>query len=65
MGHHALVLLFTGCIIDLMATLSAVVSVITLFYIGAIIYRLALFRASNQADITEVVSDQEARAVPR
>ena len=45
-------------------TASIVVSVITIFYVGAIIYRLALFRASNRPSTTEVISDEEARAVP-
>ena len=31
---------------------------------AAIVYRLVLFRASNQPTTTEVVSDEEARAVP-
>ena len=39
-------------------------SIITVFYVGAIIYRLVLFRASNRPYTTEVVSDEEARAVP-
>jgi cellulose synthase/poly-beta-1,6-N-acetylglucosamine synthase-like glycosyltransferase len=44
--------------------MSIIVSIITLFYVAAIIYRLVLFRASNEPDTTEVVSDEEARAVP-
>ena len=45
-------------------TVSVMVSIITLFYVAAIIYRLVLFRASNRPQTTEVVSDEEARAVP-
>jgi len=64
LGVGLIVLIVIGCAIDLVATLSALVCIITLFYVGAIIYRLALFRASNQPSTTEVVSDEEARAVP-
>ena len=58
------VVLVLGCIVDLVVTVSIVVSLITIFYVGAIIYRLALFRASNRPSTTEVISDEEARAVP-
>jgi hypothetical protein len=61
----AVILLFViGCIINLDDTLTVVVSIITLFYVGAIIYRLMLFRASNRPGTTEVVTDEEARAIP-
>jgi cellulose synthase/poly-beta-1,6-N-acetylglucosamine synthase-like glycosyltransferase len=63
-GIGFLAVLLIGCVVDLEATFSALVSVITLFYVGAIIYRLALFRASNRPGATEVVDDAEARAVP-
>ena len=63
-GIGLLALIVVGCVIDLEATLSALVSFITVFYVGAIIYRLVLFRASNRPGTTEVVSDEEARAVP-
>jgi cellulose synthase/poly-beta-1,6-N-acetylglucosamine synthase-like glycosyltransferase len=64
LGIGLIVMFLIGCVIDLEATFSAVVTVITLFYVGAIIYRLALFRASNRPGTTEVVDDAEARAVP-
>ena len=63
-GVGFIVLFVIGCALDLVATLSAVVCIITLLYVAAIIYRLALFRASNQPSTTEVVSEEEARAVP-
>jgi cellulose synthase/poly-beta-1,6-N-acetylglucosamine synthase-like glycosyltransferase len=63
-GIGIVVLILVGCAIDLGATVSALVSFITVFYVGAIIYRLVLFRASNRPDTTEVVSDEEARSVP-
>jgi cellulose synthase/poly-beta-1,6-N-acetylglucosamine synthase-like glycosyltransferase len=61
----AVILLFViGCVVSLDDTLTVVVSIITLFYVGAIIYRLMLFRASNRPGTTEVVTDEEARAIP-
>ena len=63
-GLAFVAVLLLGLVIDPMGTLSAVVTIITLLYVGAIVYRLALFRASNQPHTTEVISDQEARAVP-
>ena len=63
-GVALIALILIGCVMDLRATLSALVCIITLLYVGAIIYRLVLFRASNQPHTTEVVSDEEARAVP-
>ena len=64
LGIAAIVVFVIGCIVNLGITVSIVVSVITLFYVAAIIYRLALFRASNGQDTTEVISDEEARSVP-
>ena len=64
LGIAAIAVLVAGCILDLVVTMSVVVSVITIFYVAAIFYRLALFRASNRSDTTEVISDEEARAVP-
>ena len=63
-GVAFIVLILVGCALDVLVTLSILVCIITLFYVGAIIYRLALFRASNQPSTTEKVSDEEARAVP-
>jgi cellulose synthase/poly-beta-1,6-N-acetylglucosamine synthase-like glycosyltransferase len=64
LGIGLIVVFLIGCVVDLEATISALVSIITLFYVGAIIYRLALFRASNRPGTTEVVDDAAARAVP-
>jgi len=63
-GSAVIVLIVLGCIMDAVATVTVLVSVITVFYVGAIIYRLALFRASNDPSTTEVISDAEARAIP-
>ncbi len=63
-GIALIVLVLAGCVFDLVVTVSILVSIITVFYVAAIAYRLMLFRASNRPDTTEVVSDEEARAVP-
>ena len=60
-GLVLIALIVVGCAIDLLATLSALVCIITLLYVGAIIYRLSLFRASNQPSTTEQVSEEEGR----
>jgi glycosyltransferase XagB len=59
-----LALLVVGCVISLVDTITVLVAIITVVYVAAIIYRVVLFRASNQPGTTEVVSDEEARAVP-
>ncbi len=64
LGMAAIALILLGCVVDLVVTVSIAVSIITIFYIAAIFYRLILFRASNQENTTEVISDEEARAVP-
>ena len=64
LGVAFIVLILAGCAVNLLVTLSILVSVVTLLYVAAIIYRLALFRASNNPQTTEVVSDEEARAYP-
>jgi cellulose synthase/poly-beta-1,6-N-acetylglucosamine synthase-like glycosyltransferase len=63
-GIAAIIVFVIGCLVNLVITVSIVVSFITLFYVAAIIYRLALFRASNGLDTTEAISDEEARSVP-
>jgi cellulose synthase/poly-beta-1,6-N-acetylglucosamine synthase-like glycosyltransferase len=64
LGIALIVLVLAGCVVDLVVTVSILVSIITVFYVAAIVYRLVLFRASSGPDTTEVVSDEEARAVP-
>ncbi len=64
-GCIAVAVLFVlGCIIDVRVTATVIVSFITLFYVAAIVYRLMLFRASNRPNTCEVVTDDEARAMP-
>ena len=63
-GIIAIAVFVVGCAVDLVAMVSIAVSIITVLYVGAIIYRLTLFRTSNRPDTTEVISDEEARAVP-
>jgi cellulose synthase/poly-beta-1,6-N-acetylglucosamine synthase-like glycosyltransferase len=57
------VLFLIGCVVNVVFTFTVIVSVITLLYVAAIIYRLLLFKASNGDSTTEIVSDSEARAV--
>jgi len=64
LGVALLALFLIGCIVDVVVTFTILVSIITVIYVAAIIYRLAIFRASGRDDTTEVVSDEEARAVP-
>jgi cellulose synthase/poly-beta-1,6-N-acetylglucosamine synthase-like glycosyltransferase len=63
-GIVAIAVLLVCCVLDVVLTMTVVVSVITLFYVAAIVYRLALFRASNRPQTTEIISDEEARATP-
>jgi len=63
-GISAILAVIICCVIDLVVTVSVLVSIITVFYVAAIVYRLVLFRASNRPQTTEVISDEEARAVP-
>jgi len=64
LGVGVLALILVGCIVDVVVTCTIFVSVITIVYVAAIIYRLAIFRASGRDDTTEIVTDGEARAVP-
>ncbi len=57
-------LIVVGGVVDLITTVTVIVSIITVFYIAAIVYRVLLFRASNQPGTCEVVGDIEARSVP-
>jgi cellulose synthase/poly-beta-1,6-N-acetylglucosamine synthase-like glycosyltransferase len=63
-GIAVLAVILICCVVDLILTVTVIVSIITVFYVAAIIYRLVLFKKSNQPDTTEVISDEEARAVP-
>jgi glycosyltransferase XagB len=64
LGLALVVSVLIGYVLDPIAALSVLVSIISVFYVAAIVYRLMLFRASNQPGTTEVVSDAEAMAVP-
>jgi len=64
LGIGFLVLVLVGCIVDIVVTMSIIVSVITVFYVGAIIYRVVIFRASGREDTLEIVTDEEARSWP-
>jgi cellulose synthase/poly-beta-1,6-N-acetylglucosamine synthase-like glycosyltransferase len=57
-------LLLIGLVFFTINTLIGVIAVITVFYGAAILNRLVLFARSQRADTVEVVTDEEARAVP-
>ncbi len=63
-GITLLVLLVIGAFVDFIATVTALVAIISIFYVAVIVYRLALFRASRRSNAIEMVTDEEARAVP-
>ncbi len=64
LGLTLIGLFVVGCLIDLILTVTVIVAVVTVIYVAAIIYRLVLFRASSKPGTTEVVSDEDARAIP-
>ena len=64
LGVAVVATLLIGFLVDPLLVLSVLISIISVLYVGAIVYRLVLFRASNKPFTTEVVSDDEARAVP-
>jgi len=64
LGIGLLALILISCSVDIVVTFTILVSIITIIYVVAIIYRLAIFRASGRDDTTEIVTDEEARAVP-
>jgi cellulose synthase/poly-beta-1,6-N-acetylglucosamine synthase-like glycosyltransferase len=57
-------LLIVGLVFSTVATLIAVVSVITAVYVCTTIYRFVLFMRSTRSDVVVEVTDEEARAVP-
>lgn len=63
-GLTVLALFVVGCAVNLIVTMSVLMSIITVTYVGAIVYRIVLFRASNRPGTTELVSDEQARAYP-
>ncbi len=57
------VLLIVGLVVNISATVSVVIGLITLAYVGAVLYRVYLFMRSTRRDVVEIVSDEEALAV--
>jgi cellulose synthase/poly-beta-1,6-N-acetylglucosamine synthase-like glycosyltransferase len=66
--RHGLVVmvavLLLGLVFFTIDTVIGVIAIITVFYAAAILNRLVLFARSQRQDTVEVVSDEEARAVP-
>jgi glycosyltransferase XagB len=56
-------LVILGLVISVVDTVTAVVGIVTIVYVVCIAYRVYLFVRSNRADVSEVVTDEEARAV--
>ena len=57
------VLLIVGLVVNLSLTVSMVIGIITLAYIGAVPIVCTCFMRSTRRDVVEVVSDEEALAV--
>ncbi len=60
----SVLLIVAGCVVDVDDTLLALGAVLTLMYLSCVVYRFRLFVRSTGAHVSEVVSDDEARAVP-
>jgi cellulose synthase/poly-beta-1,6-N-acetylglucosamine synthase-like glycosyltransferase len=58
------VAVFIGLLISPVNTIIGVIGFITIFYAAAVINRIVLFVRSQRSGTVEVVSDEEARAVP-
>ena len=59
-----LIVLLIGAVVNLQWTVIALVAVATLAYLVAVIYRAYLFTRSSKVGALEVVSDEEALALP-
>jgi len=57
-------LVILGLVISAIDTIVAIVGIVTIVYVVCITYRGYLFVRSTRADVSEVVTDEEARAVP-
>ncbi len=58
------VLTVLGLAVSAVDTFIAIVGVVTLVYVVCMAYRVYLFMRSTREDVSEVVTDEEARAVP-
>ena len=59
-----LVVILIGSVLDIQLTFTAIISIFTLGYLVAVIYRTALFLRSSKSDALEIVTDEEALLVP-
>jgi cellulose synthase/poly-beta-1,6-N-acetylglucosamine synthase-like glycosyltransferase len=58
------VLTVFGLLVSAVDTLIAIVGIVTIVYVVCMSYRVYLFIRSNRGDVSEVVTDDEARAIP-
>ena len=59
-----LVVLVIGAVLDVKATVIVLVALTTLAYLVAVVYRAYLFTRSSKVDALEIVTEEEALAVP-
>ena len=59
-----LVILLIGAVLDIRATVTVLIGLITLCYLVAVVYRAYLFTRSSKVDALEIVTDEEALLVP-
>ena len=69
LGQRRLLLAFcalvvVGLVLSVVDTVVAIVSIVTVVYVVCMGYRVYLFIRSTRANVSEVVTDEEARAVP-
>ncbi len=57
-------LVVLGLLISWVDTVTAIVGIVTIVYLTCIVYRVYLFVRSTRTDVSEFVTDDEARAVP-
>src|ERR1700686_4749953 len=57
-------LIVAGSVVSVDDTFMALGAVITLVYVVCVVYRIYLFVRSTRSDVSELVTEDEARAVP-
>ena len=57
-------LFVVGLVLFAVDTVRAIVAIVTVVYVVCIAYRGYLFVRSSRSDVLEIVTDEEARAVP-
>ena len=58
-------LIVLGFVLSAIDTIQAIVGIVTVVYVVCVAYRVYLFVRSTRADVSEIVTDEEARARPR